>query len=88
MTTTQVQHTISRTADTTPVWPTPSDDRGWQDPATVQRLAHPHIHPVAQPGCDLCPPVGCRCGTAGCPDLFEHSRMHAAAEVTAWEMAA
>lgn len=88
MTTTQVQHTISRTDDTTPVWPSPSDDAGWHDPDTVLRLAHPTIHPAAQPGCDLCPPVGCRCGVAGCPDVFDHSRVYAAAETTVREVAA
>lgn len=84
MTTTQVHHTISRTADATP-GPTSA---AWLDPMTVQRIAHPSIHPVAQPGCDLCPPTACRCGKADCPDVFDHSRTFAGAETTAWELSA
>ncbi|MFI1194017.1 hypothetical protein ACH4T9_12280 [Micromonospora sp. NPDC020750] len=82
----QVQHNIPRTDIAR--WPTPSDDAGWSDPNIAVRLGHPSVHPVPQPGCDLCPPVPCRCGTTACPEVFEHSRTYAGAEITAWEMAA
>lgn len=74
---------LSPQADTTPrVLPGPSDEAAWSDFATVERIAHRHIHQVPQPGCDRCPPVACRCGAAGCPDVFDHSRVYAGAELT------
>lgn len=62
MTTTQVQHTISRTADTTPVWPSPSDDAGWSAEvvarlAGVDLPAHDLAHPRAVHDCPWCPPA-------------------------------
>ncbi len=83
MTTTQVHHSTIRSADaTTRVLPGPSDETAWSDFATVQRIAHRVIHAVPQPGCDNCPPVPCRCGVTDCPDVFDHSRVHAGAETT------
>ncbi|MEV5819220.1 hypothetical protein AB0L22_08605 [Micromonospora haikouensis] len=79
----------TRTGDaSTRLLPGPSDDAAWSNPDVVARLAHPSVHPVPQPGCDLCPKVPCRCGNPSCPNLFEHTRTYAGAEVTAWEMAA
>lgn len=60
----------------------------WQNPATVQRIAHPAIHPVPQPDCDLCPTVPCPCGALDCPDVFDHRRLHAGSETTYWQVAA
>lgn len=68
------------------VWPTMTDV-AWQDPATVQRIAHPSIHVRPQPGCDLCPPTVCPCGVAACPDVFDHARTYAGAEATVLESA-
>lgn len=81
-----VQH-IPRTADTGTPWPSPTDT-AWTDPAEVRRLFHPHVHPVAQPGCDLCPPTPCRCGQSVCDRMSEHSRTWAGSETTVREMAA
>lgn len=74
--------TATPSANTTRILPSPSDEVAWSDFATVERIAHRHIHDPAQPGCKLCPPVPCRCGVADCPDVFDHSRMYAGAETT------
>lgn len=85
--------TLDQIRDARRPLPSPSDESAW----TVETVAgiagvavppHTDIHVRPQPGCQLCPPTACPCGTVDCPDVFDHRREWAGSETTWREVAA